>query len=346
MTEAIRRCSCGAALNPTNTTDMCAECAWWVRSAAAPGGYANPVVKPNPHLPAPGAPSPDEVDERTGLLNVITILPTRVPDAVPVVTVHRTTTDRYRVEFDFSPRATTIIKETVPAAVRRWRRGAKHWEISTDWAGPLVAALRNAGVTVTGLGAAEDAEFLRYCLAPVPISKTGHQAYTEGRCAICTRCPHRAGDLACDRCHDRRLARAHRVHSALATKGLARWPTAVPSGGMALRCRYPLWAFEDDEAAVTAVPDYADAVDAVLTAAREDVEKPPCPICGRRPAKGVAVHVKCRRHLFAALASKPFVRPRNRAFQDGQCTVCTTRPLMPSGTVCDHCAGLLMEIKK
>src|SRR5271157_1420925 len=37
------------------------------------------------------------------------------------------------------------IKSSVPAAVRRWRSDSKCWEVSSDWAGPLVGALRNAG---------------------------------------------------------------------------------------------------------------------------------------------------------------------------------------------------------
>src|SRR5271166_2043843 len=36
-------------------------------------------------------------------------------------------------------------RSSVPAAVRRWRSDTKCWEVSSDWAGPLVGALRNAG---------------------------------------------------------------------------------------------------------------------------------------------------------------------------------------------------------
>lgn len=180
-----------------------------------------------------------------------------------------------------------------------------------------------------------------YRLAPTPITKAGQQAYREGRCAICSRAPHRAGDLACDTCHSTRLARAHRVHAALAGNGLAPWPVAVPSTGDALRYRYPLLVLDEDDVATAGeAPDYTAAADAVLLAAREQTA-PGCPVCGRKPAKGAVVHVGCRRNLLVTLADRPFTKPRNAAFQTGRFTVCRARPYEPHGIACDHCAHLL-----
>ena len=300
------------------------------------------------------APTGDTVDERTGLLNVINVLHARVPDAVPAVTFRHTGTGRYRIEFDFSPRVTTILKETVPAAVRRWRRGAKHWEISADWVGPLVAAFRNAGydgsrtggVAVRGLSELEETAATWWCLGPMLIGKAGHRAYLlEGRCVICTRRPHRAGDLACEKCHGVRLVRVRRVHDVLASKGLLPWPTATPSAGAALRCCYPLLADVDTDAG-DGIPDYAAAVDATILAGRGDVDKPPCPVCRRRPAKGAVIHVACRRRVLALLSGKPFSKPVNRVYQAGSCVCCAARGHSPGAVTCDHCQGLVLEIKK
>jgi hypothetical protein len=290
--------------------------------------------------PAPRASICDEVDERAGLLNAINLLPARRPDTAPVVAFGRTVSGRYRVTFDFAPRVTAVLKTSLPPAVRRWRGGEKCWEISADWAGPAAAALRNAGVTVRGLG---DIEMSWWCLAPVSITKAGHCAYLAGRCVACTRAPHRAGDLRCERCHRNRVAHQHHVHEVLADRGLAPWPTAVPSAGDALRCRYPLWVLDDDITVISA-PDYTGAADAVLSIARAE-SAPGCPVCDRKPAKGAPFHVGCRRNLLATLVDKPLSKPRNRAFQDGLCVACRARPHLPRGICCADCARLMQLIR-
>jgi hypothetical protein len=333
------RCSCGAALNPDNRSNVCAECRWRLRSSAALGGGAKDGAEPREAPPAPGALSCDVVDERAGLLNVVNVLPTRVPDAAPVVTFEDTLTGRYRVSFDFSPKVTAILK-TLPPAVRRWRGGQKCWEVSADWAGPAAAALRNASVTVRGL--TDTASW--WCLAPVSITQARHRAYLEGRCVVCTRTPHRAGDLRCEQCHHNRVTHQHHVHAVLADQGLAPWPTATPSAGEALRCRYPLWALEDDTTAISAPPDYTGAADAVLSIARAE-SAPSCPVCDRKPAKSAPFHVGCRRNLLATLVDKPLSKPRNRAFQDGLCVACRARPHLPGGICCADCARLMQLIR-
>jgi hypothetical protein len=283
-----------------------------------------------------------EVDERTGLLNVVTLLPTRVPETL-VATFSKADPGHYRVTFDYHARAVALLKSTVPAAVRRWRDTGKCWEVSADWAGPLVGALRNAGFEVTGLDEFEEAELFWFCLAPVPISKRGHRAYVKGFCATCAQQPHRAGGLECDQCYRKRVLRQHRVRTALAAAGLAPYPQARPSAGSALRCRIPVCVHEDEAPEVT--PDYTAAVDAVILAARGRCY-PACPICGHRPAKGAAVHVGCRRRLLALLANRPFTRPRNAAFQAGLCTVCLARPHQPPGRItCEHCCRLVRQIE-
>jgi hypothetical protein len=324
----IRHCCCGQPVRFDNHTDQCAECAWW-RTNAERGGAQGP--------------GGDTVDERTGLLNVTTILPVKVPEHPPVVTFRRDATGRYAVTFGFNPEVTGVLKAAVPAAMRRFDYHVKQWNVSADWIGPLTSALCNAGIAVRGLSAVEEAELSWYCLAPMPISKAGHEAYIHGRCVTCTRKPHRPGGIECGSCHCTRVARAHRVRAALAGRGLS-WPTATPSIADALRFRFPLWQLEDDQdAGVGMTPDYADAVDAVIAAAREDIEKPPCPICGRRPAKGVPMHVSCRRRLLALLAGKPFSKPVNRAYQAGLCVVCTKLPYEPHRLTCARCACLVQQ---
>jgi hypothetical protein len=284
----------------------------------------------------------NEVDERQGLLNVVTLLPTRVPDALPAVTFSKAD-GRYRVTFDYNARVVALLKSTVPAAVRRWHNGSKRWEVNVDWAGTLVGALRNAGFEVTGLDEFEEAELFWWCLSPVPISKGGHRAYVKGFCATCAQQPHRRG-LECDQCYRKRVLRQHRVRTALAAAGLAPYPQARPSAGSALRCRIPVCVHEDE--APVAAPDHTAALDAVIAAARDHLPKPPCPVCGRRPAKGAVVHIACRRRLLALLADRPFTRPRNAAFQAGLCTVCLTRPHRPPGRItCEHCLRLALEIE-
>jgi len=88
--------------------------------------------------------------------------------------------------------------------------------------------------------------------------------------------------------------------------------------------------------------DYTPAVDAAIVARRDQTAKPPCPICGRRPAKSAVVHAGCRTRLLHALSGRPFLRTRNKAFQAGLCTVCLTRPHRPPGYVtCAHCAEFI-----
>jgi hypothetical protein len=287
-----------------------------------------------------------EVDERTGLLNVVTLLPTRVPDTLPAVTFTQTA-GCYLVEFDYSARVVALLKSAVPAAARRWRDTSKCWEVGVDWAGPLVAVLRNAGVEIAGLDELEEAGLFWWCLSPVPISKGGHRAYAKGFCAICTQSPYRPGGVECDRCYHKRVLREHRVRTVLAAKGLAPYPVAIPSAGEALKWRVPVWADSDDVSAPD-IPDYIAAMDAAILAARDrSAVKPPCPICGRRPAKGAVVHAGCRRRLLALLADRPFTRPRNKAFQVGLCTVCLARPHRPPGRIsCEQCQGLAREIDR
>jgi hypothetical protein len=287
--------------------------------------------------------NPNEtVDERQGLLNVVTLLPTRVPDTLRAVTFSKANNGRYLVDFDYSPRVVAMLKSAVPAAARRWRRDSKCWEVNVDWAGPLVAVLRNAGIEVIGLGQLEEAELFWWCLSPVPISKGGHRAYVKGFCVTCAQSPHRPGGLECDQCYHKRVARQHRVRTALAAAGLATYPRAVPSAGSALRFRTPVCVHDDEAPAVA--PDYTAAVDAVILAARGRCY-PACPICGHRPAKGAAVHVACRRRLMALLANRPFTRPRNAAFQAGLCTVCLARPHRPGRISCEHCHRLARQIE-
>jgi hypothetical protein len=289
-----------------------------------------------------------EVDERQGLLNVVTLLPTRVPDTLPAVVFSKIDRGRYRVESDYSPRVVTLLKSTLPAAVRRWRDNNKCWEVSADWAGPLVGALRNAGVEVVGLGEFEEADLFWWCLSPVPISKGGHHAYLKGFCASCTQSPHRLGGLECDPCYRKRVLRQHRVRAALAAAGLAPYQRAVPSAGSAARFRVPVWADDGESATARLGPavGHAEVVDAVILAARVAVDRPPCPICERRPAKGAVVHVACRRRLLHALLGKPFVKARNAAFQADLCTVCLSRPTHRHGAItCEHCHHLETEVR-
>jgi hypothetical protein len=285
-----------------------------------------------------------EIDERTGLLNAVTLLPTRVPDIAPTVTLSKAGSGSYLVEFDYSPRVVTLLKSAVPASMRRWRDAGKRWEVNVDWAGPLVGALRNAGFGVTGLGQFEEAELFWWCLSPVPIGKDGQRAYVKGFCATCEQQPHRRG-VECNQCYRKRVLRQHRVRTALAAAGLAPYPQARPSAGSALRCRIPVCAQEDE--APEAAPDHTAALDAVIVAARDHSPNPPCPVCGRRPANGAVVHIGCRRRLLALLADRPFTRPRNKAFQIGLCTICLARPHRPPGRIsCEHCHGLVREVDR
>ncbi len=278
------------------------------------------------------------VSERTGLVTVVTLLQARVPDTVPTVTFTKDS-GRYRVQFAYHAPAVEILKLLVPAAVRQFDKAGRFWTVSVDWAGPLACAFLNAGVGVDGLD-----DVTGWALSPTPIGQRGHRAYVKGLCAVCTQQPHRSGGVECDGCYRERVARQQRVITVLAATGLAPWPRAVPSTGAALRFRMPVLA--DVDTAIPDKPDYTAAADAVILAAREVVDKPPCPICGRRPANGAVVHTACRRRLLHLLADKPFTRPRNRAYQAGNCTVCVVRPHQPGRIVCEHCAGLTSQVTK
>jgi hypothetical protein len=287
----MTRCSCGAELNPDNTTGECAECSWYRRN----GTQRDPA---------------HEVDERQGLINAINILCT--PPRRPAVTLTKAETGKYLAEFAYDQEIVALLKAAAPSTMRRWHKAAKCWEVSAEWTGPLIAALRNAHVPIAGLEEPEEAGLFGWCAPP---------------------------------CRDAdRMARAHRVRSVLAAKGLARWPTAAPSKGDAYVCRAPVLV-DTDNVTIPAAPDYAAAADAVITAQALSCA-PSCPVCGRKLAGGAAVHAGCRHRFLALLAEKPFSKPRNEAFQDGRCTCCLTRPLQTSGITCGNCAALTHRIKE
>jgi hypothetical protein len=283
----------------------------------------------------------DEVSEVDGWINVITLLPRR--ERLPAVTLHKLTTGRYRVDFIYNAQLVALLK-TVPAAMRRWRDAGKYWEVSVDWVGPLVCALRNAGVAVNGLDELDVTEWASWYLPAMPSSRRGSQAYVIGLCETCRQVPHRPGGTECAGCHRQRVARSHRVLAALTARGLASWPRAIPSKGELLSLRAPVLVDEVNDWTPTPAPD-VETVDAVIAAVRTD-NPACCPICGRRPAKGVVAHVRCRRHLLHLLAEKPFSKPRNRAYQSGLCSVCMARPHQPPGRItCEHCGRLVRQIE-
>ncbi len=278
-------CPCGAELNPDTATAECAECAWYRLG---------------------GTERVDEVDERQGLLNAINIL--CAPPRRPTVTLTHADTGKYLVGFGYDPEVVALLKAAVPSQMRKWYPTAKCWEVSTEWAGPLLAALRNASVPVTGLAASEEARLFGWCAPP-------------GRDAD-------------------RAVRAYRVCRVLAAKSLAPWPQAVPSKGDAYVCRVPVLV-DTDDVAIPQVPDYTEAADAVLS----QFCAPGCPICGRKPANGAAAHTGCRHRFLALLDEKPFSKPRNAAFQVGQCTVCAARPHEPGSITCEVCAALRQRVE-
>lgn len=116
------------------------------------------------------------------------------------------------------------------------------------------------------------------------------------------------------------------------------YPEALPATKNALKTRFPL---EIDRADVAIVErDHTVVIDLLITA--EHARSTACPICGRRPPKGAAVHASCRIRLLHALdEGRAFSRARAKAFQDGACTVCLARPHQLSGVTCAHCAELI-----
>ena len=317
MTE---NCSCG----------VCAECEWWQRNGELGG---DPV------------PIGEVVDLRHGLANAIALLAARVIEDQPVIAFGKAADGRYRVEFDYDNRAVALLKATVPAPIRRWvkdeKRDEKYWAVSPEWTGPLASKLRNAGFEIFGLDEDNIADWFGCFSVATPANEEGHRAYRKGICTTCTTAPHRPGGVECDGCFRQRLIDQHRVIATLAGEGLAPWPEADSAIGKAHTTRAPL-AIDHGEIEITK-RDFAAEVDIAILARRDQsVAKPPCPICGRRPAKGAVVHVGCRTRLLHALSGRPFLRTRNKAFQAGLCTVCMTRPHRPPGRItCAHCAELI-----
>ncbi len=255
----------------------------------------------------------------------------------PIVVVFVEHHGRYRVEFDFDARAVVLLKATVPAPMRRWR--AQRWEVGADWVGPLASAFVNAGIKVVGLDRTNISDWFGVFSAAMPTSPSGHRAYAKGFCKRCESNPHRPGGVECEDCHRQRLAVQHHVKASMAQARALPYPEALPAVGNATTTRFPL---EIDRADVAIVERDHTAMIDLLIAAEHD-RSTTCPICGRKPAKGVAVHALCRTRLLHALdESRAFTRARNRAFQDGACTVCSSRPQQVPGSVtCTHCAEII-----
>jgi hypothetical protein len=320
MTE---NCSCG----------VCAECQWWQRNAELGG---DPV------------PIGEIIDLRHGLANAIALLSARVVEEQPLIAFSKAADGRYRVEFDYDTRAVALLKATVPGSMRRWvvdeKNDEKYWAISPEWTGPLASKLRNAGFEIAGLDEDNIADWFSCFLVATPTSEDGHRAYVKGMCKTCTTAPHRPGGVECDGCFRQRLIDQHRVVSILADKGLAPWPEVEPATGKARTTRAPLPIDRSEIEIINR--DFTVEVDFAILAHRDQsVVRPPCPICGRRPAKGAVVHVGCRTRLLHACNDRPFLKARSKAFQAGLCTVCMTRPhRLPGRIACAHCAELIADV--
>jgi hypothetical protein len=251
-----------------------------------------------------------------------------------VFTEHR---GRYRLEFDYDPDMIALLKKTVPGPMRHWDSQAKRWEISIDWIGPLAGAFVNAGIEVLGLDETNIADWFGCFAAETPTSEEGCRAYRKGLCKTCCAMPHRPGGTECEECFHQRLVAQHRVKAALAEAGATPYPEALAAVGSARTTRYPLEIDRSDVAIVKR--DYSVIVD-ILIAAEYD-QSTTCLICGRRPPKGDA-HATCRTRLLHALdEGRAFSRARNRAFQEGNCTVCRIRPRLSGAVACAHCARLV-----
>lgn len=277
----------------------------------------------------------------------------------PVVVAFTGHVGRYCVAFDYDPAAVALLKATVPGGMRRWVPKTRRWEVSAEWVGPLSGALVNAGFHVAGLDYDNIEDWFGAFVTPVPTVPGGHDAYRSGRCKNCLTAPHRPGGVECVACHRDRLIRQHRVKAALGETPGLRYPTAISSNGKSTTfMRVPL-EVEQLPADVrvrnaghpdTRKPSHAHpsrrvtpetaVVDILLTADFE--EKRTCLVCGRRPTKGAVAHATCRTRLLHALnEDRPFSKSRNKAFQDGACTVCFSRPHQSSGVACARCAEII-----
>jgi hypothetical protein len=273
----------------------------------------------------------------------------------PVVVVFTKRHGRYRVEFSYAPAALAVLKKTVPVPMRRfaarlnpetehWEplpgEDSKFWEVSIDWVGPLASAFVNAGIEVLGLNQANIGDWFGVFSAAVPTSSGGHRAYVKGFCKTCEAVPYRPGGAECEDCHCKRLIAQHRVKAVLAEARAVPYPEALPATGSARTTRAPL-EIDRSDVAIIAHRDHGAVLDILIEA--EHDRSAICPICGRRPPRGAAVHVACRTRLLHALDDgRPFSKARNAAFQDGLCTVCRARPhRLPGDIACAHCAELI-----
>ena len=195
-------------------------------------------------------------------------------------------------------------------------------KISPDWSG-LSSKLRNAGFDVVGLDETNIGELVRSVRGGRTDQRAGLvRLHVEGRCTACR--SHRTVLEASNvsSVSGGRLIAQYRIRAALARAGCAPYPEATAATGSARTTQAPL-EIDPLEIAITDC-DYAAAIDTVIVAHRDQsAAQPPCPICGRRPAKGGLVHVACRRRLAHAVLERPFLKSRNAAFQAGLCTVCS-----------------------
>jgi hypothetical protein len=226
----------------------------------------------------------------------------------------------------------------------RWEplpdESSKFWEISNDWVGPLASAFVNADIEVLGLNHANIADWFAVFATDVPTRDSGNRAYLKGFCKSCESVPHRPGGVECEECFGKRLRLQHRIKAVLAEARATRYPEALPADGTARTTRYPL---EVDRREVSIVEiDHATVLDILITA--EHDRSPACPICGRRPPKGAAVHVTCRTRLLRALDGRPFTKVQNEKYQIGLCSVCKARPHTGHST-CTHCAELISAVQ-
>ena len=282
-----------------------------------------------------------------------------VVEASVVVVTFTEHDGRYRVGFAYDFEAVSILKSTVPGAMRRWVPKAKRWEVSSEWVGPLSGALVNAGFGIAGLDYSNVADWFGPFVEAIPTSEAGYAAYRPGRCKNCLTTPCRPGGVECADCFRDRLISQHRIKAALGEMPGLAYPTATSTTGKStMFMRAPLevelvaadvrvrnarhpdtWKFPHPHQSRRVTPETA-VVDILLAADFE--EKRTCPVCDRRPAKGAVVHATCRTRLLHALnEDRPFSKSRNRFFQDGCCTVCGARPCQSSGVTCLSCAQIM-----
>jgi hypothetical protein len=191
---------------------------------------------------------------------------------------------------------------------------------------------------VVGLNHATIEDWFGVFSAATPTSPAGNRAYVKGFCKTCALVPYRPGGVECEGCYRKRLIAQHHVKAALAEAGAVPYPVALPATGSAVTTRFPL-EIDRSDVAIAQPRDYTAALDLLITA--EHDRSLACPICSRKPPKGAAVHIGCRTRLLHALdEGRLFSKARNRAYQDGCCTVCLVRPYA-GGVACTHCAGLI-----